>query len=171
MALSWHRTMRGQSLPTSYKVGDNMIQTELKKHLHYNPVTGNFTRLINNKKSGTLHKNGYIKIRINRRSYLAHRLAWLYVKGVMPSDQIDHINRVRHDNRFSNLREATNQENQRNRMLSKNSTSKVNGVGFHKRSQKWRAYIKVNGKHIHLGLHEDIHMATRAREEAEEIYY
>lgn len=70
-----------------------------------------------------------------------------------PKDKvIDHINGNRLDNRKSNLRICTNRQNLMNRGAQKNSFSKYKGVGFHKETNKWRAYIKNNGPFIHLGL-------------------
>ena len=118
-----------------------ITQKELKDLLHYDPETGVFTWL----KSGKGRKangetrgltNGYFTIRINWRQYKAHRLAWLYVYGVWPKGQIDHINHNTTDNRIANLREVTNQENHRNMSLSKNNTSGVTGVYWGKQLEK-----------------------------------
>jgi hypothetical protein len=86
-----------------------LTQRELKRHLHYNPATGVFTRRIAlsypskvGEVAGTLLPIGYVSIRINGRRYYAHRLAWLYVYGEFPIE-VDHRNENRRDNRISNL--------------------------------------------------------------------
>ena len=137
-----------------------LTQKELKKHLHYNPGTGIFTRLAcsaNNVKAGDiagcLH-NGYIEIRVNKKRYLAHRLAWFYVHGEWP-EQIDHINHIRDDNRLFNLRDATNLENGKNQSKKITNTSGVTGVYWAKRNKKWIASVSINNKTKYLGSHID----------------
>jgi len=94
-----------------------ITQKELKELLHYNPDTGIFTRLIKTASSvqigdvaGCKHKaNGYIIINVLGIPYRAHRLAWLYMTGRWPKHQVDHDDHIRHNNKWSNLFEATNQ--------------------------------------------------------------
>lgn len=100
-----------------------------------------------------MRKNGYVIISIDGAFYLAHRLAWLAVYGVMPEFQIDHINGVPSDNRLRNLREATNaQNNQNKRRPQVNNTSGYLGVTFDKQHMRWRAQVKINGRKIYCGL-------------------
>lgn len=83
----------------------------------------------------------------------------------------DHINRNKLDNRGANLRPCTNQENCRNKSLTKANTSGFIGVGWHKKLNMWRARISVDNKLIHLGVFETIDDAVRARLRAEKEYY
>jgi hypothetical protein len=84
---------------------------------------------------------------------------------------VDHKNNIRTDNTLENLRFVTNQENNRNSSLSKKNTSGIKGVGFHKNTNKWCAYIKINGKKIHLGYYTNIEDAKRMRQnKAKEIF-
>ncbi len=84
---------------------------------------------------------------------------------------VDHIDNNRLNNKLENLRWATNQENSQNRQISIKNTSGYKGVSFHKRHNKWCAYIKINKKLINLGsylLKED---AIRARcKKAQELF-
>lgn len=96
--------------------------------------------------------NGYLTITIDKRAYLAHRLAWLYMTGEWPSDYIDHIDGVPAHNAWDNLREATQTQQNANTRLRKNNTSGYRGVKWHKGCQKWNANIQVNGKSRYLGL-------------------
>lgn len=167
-----------------------MITKQLLNELvHYNPETGAFTLLYRDRihfKSDGRHKhwndrfagrlagyvrcNGYVFITILDKKYRAHRLAWLYMTGEFPSDQIDHINGIRSDNRWSNLRSVTNEINAKNQKRKKNNSSGVTGVWWSKQKRKWVAEIMVNYKKIHIGLFSEIEKATAARKEAEKMY-
>lgn len=92
-----------------------------------------------------------MQVRIDGKYYLLHRLAWMYVHGEFPNGDIDHINRVRNDNRLTNLRVVNRCVNQQNRSLQVNNTSGVAGVIYGKKSNSWIARIKANNKYYHLG--------------------
>lgn len=134
-----------------------MITPErLREVLYYDPETGTFTWKVSyangckpGKVAGRIHK-GYRQICVDRRLYFAHRLAWLYQTGEWPKNQIDHINGVSSDNRFVNLREATNPQNQRNRPQLHRNTSGFKGV-TRLRSGRWQAQIGANRKKNYLG--------------------
>lgn len=150
-------------------------QSLVKKFFNYDPVTGVLTRRLPTSSNyvgdvaGYLTGYGYLAVGFGRKTYLVHRLIWLYMTGHLP-DQVDHINHNRLDNRWCNLREVNNTDNQKNTSTSSNSTTKVNGVSFMKTKNKYRAYIMVNRKHIHLGLFEDINDAIKARKAADVQY-
>ena len=136
-----------------------LTQARLKELLHYNPDTGIFTRLTKPRNglnigdiAGSLHSNGYIVIEINYKKYKAHRLAWLYVAGSFPPDMMDHKNRIRNDNRFINLREATRGQNGANGKRQSHNKSGKKGVCWNKGKGKWVAQISVRGKVKHLGV-------------------
>lgn len=144
-----------------------LTQEELKKQLSYDPVTGEFTRFSTGKKTGSPNKRGYLYIQLNGKHYRAHRLAWLYIYGEWPKDQIDHINHVIDDNRIENLRAVSRIENQRNRKRNKNNTSGYHGVHWCAAANKWAARIKTNGKVRHLGVFENKDDAIAIRKQAE----
>lgn len=85
--------------------------------------------------------------------------------------EVDHINRNRLDNRKSNLRIVTRQENMLNKSEYKNNTSGIKGVKWNKDRQKWQVQINHNKKRIHLGLYSDLEEAKKARLEAEKKYF
>ena len=118
------------------------------------------------KRAGCVNR-GYLIIRINEINYQAHKLAYIYVYGEAPNDDIDHINRNTKDNRICNLRSVSRSDNLINNPILSNNTSGIRGVSFDKRLKKWHAYIKKNYKRINLGLFEDIKEATLARKTAE----
>jgi hypothetical protein len=146
-----------------------LTQVELKQQLHYEPETGIFTRLVSNSPTtkvgevaGTLNKNGYVYIFTLFQRYRAHRLAWLYMTGSMPNLHIDHINGIRSDNRFCNLREATNEQNCKNRKRTVANKSGFKGVSWSNHANKWVAFATVNGKRKNLGYFSSAELASIA---------
>jgi len=122
-------------------------------------------------KVGSLHLEGYAVVRIFNKEYKVHRLIWVYHNGPIPKGkEIDHINHIRDDNRIENLRLVTQKDNARNCSLSKNNTSGVQGVMWHKATQKWLAQIRNNKKQIHLGVFENKEEAIKSRKDAEKKY-
>lgn len=98
-----------------------MNQERLKRLLTYNPESGLFTwnesrgPAKRGAVAGSPCNKGYIVIGVDGKVYKAHRLAWLYMTGAWPSDQIDHRDEQKANNKWDNLREATNEQNCRNR--------------------------------------------------------
>lgn len=129
--------------------------TRLRELLNYDPDTGEFTwrQTVANRLCGTragANNHGYRQIRIERKLYQAHRLAWCYVYGVWPPYMVDHINGIKGDNRIANLRLATNQENQQNRRTPQGSNPYI-GVSWNKAAKRWEAQIRLQGKPTYLG--------------------
>ncbi len=154
-------------------------QSRVQELLSYDEKSGIFKWRINrcNISAGTvtgcLSKNGYLHIRIDKKLYLAHRLAWVYVHGSFLGAQIDHINGVRSDNRLCNLRLATNSQNQQNRKAAQSTSSTgVIGVAAHKRGKKpFQARIKKNGAMKSLGYFSSPELAnSRYLEEKRQLH-
>lgn len=114
-------------------------------------------------------KYGYKRGAVLGVQVKAHRVIFAMYHGYWPTE-IDHINHNRSDNKISNLRNVSRQQNCRNLSISKNNTSGVIGVYWTKARNIWRAQINTNGKHIHLGYFEDKIDAIAARKEAESKY-
>ena len=114
-----------------------------------------------------LDNKGYVFACIDQNLVRMHR--WL-MNGPDELD-IDHKNGVRTDNRKSNLRLATGTENRRNKRVRKDSTTGVKGVGFDKRFNKYRSYIRIEGKLTHLGYYSTISEAANAYDQAAEHYF
>ncbi len=152
-------------------------QPELKKIVKYNPKTGIFTWLIstNNRaligsEAGCKDGCGYIKIMVNGKQEYAHRLAWLYVNGYFPENDIDHINRDKSDNKISNLRHVSHRCNTRNCKVAANSKTGVTGVTVSSRTPGWFSYIYIDYGKIYLGFFKNFKDAVEARWEAEKKY-
>ena len=150
-------------------------QENIKKALDYNPLTGVFIWKVSNKSAvkagdmaGCLDSDGYSIIRVFGKNQKAHRLAWLYINGYLPENCIDHIDKIRNHNSIDNLREASNQCNQRNRGNPKNNTSGIKGVGWDKKINKYKASIRINNKEIYLGYYNSYCNAVCARLAAEQ---
>jgi hypothetical protein len=149
-----------------------LTQDELKSQLHYDPLTGIFTRLIHkssNAKIGDLvgskNNHGYLVVRINNIAYKLHRLAFIYMNGYAPDYCVDHINNDRTDNRWCNLREATISQNNRNISVAPRNTSGYKGVSFDINKGLWRASARLNNKPHYIGYFETALAASRAYEE------
>jgi hypothetical protein len=111
----------------------------------------------------------YLRTNMAGVGYLLHRLAFLYMTGMMP-DEVDHENQVKTDNRWDNLQATTSLGNQRNQPLSRSNTSGVCGVSLHKATGKWTSYISIKKKRVTLGLFADRLEAICARKSAEVKY-
>jgi hypothetical protein len=144
-----------------------LSQEELKKFLTYDPLTGLFTwnsnrgsRTLKGSVAGGVCKiHGYHFIRLNKKAYRAHHLAWLYTYGCFPVLDIDHINQDRADNRFVNLREVSRAVNNYNSSKRK---------GYSKRGTRYRAYITIDNKQRHLGTFNTEEEAKAAHEQAKD---
>jgi hypothetical protein len=111
---------------------------------------------------------GYRVVRMLGNRFKAHRLAWFYVYGAWPKGDIDHINRVRDDNRMANLRDVSSAINSRNMSRRNDNTSGITGVSFLPVTGKWHAYININGRRLHLGKYPEKADAVGARIRAEQ---
>lgn len=130
---------------------NDLTPDELKSMLIYNEITGEFLwkdNAIRRHVSGNVAGNksvwGYVEIRLNRKLYKAHRLAWLYHYGKWPADAIDHIDGDRANNRIANLREASSADNSQNLSVRKTSISGINGVSYDSSRGMWLAQLSVN---------------------------
>lgn len=108
---------------------------------------------------------GYLRITIDGRRYLGQRLAFLYMTGAWPADKAEHENLDRADNRWANLRPATNSQNQMNTRAKSSNKHGFKGVSLHKASGKFRAQITAGNddrKRRHIGLFETAEQAATA---------
>ena len=144
----------------------------LRTLLIYDQNTGIFTWRIDRhgkaKKdsvAGTANDK-YIRIMVDKRRHLAHRLAWFYVHKNWPDQQIDHINGNGSDNRIINLRLANNFQNQQNVGVKRTNTSGFKNISFNKKHNQFTVAIRANGKEVFVGLFKDVELAKRAAQKA-----
>lgn len=125
----------------------------------YDKVTGLISKdgvTVNGAKDG----NGYILIYYKGKMLQAHRLAYV-IQGLEPPPQVDHINGIKDDNRWVNLRPASNMQNQYNRKgFSKQGHAK--GAYYNKCKNVWFSTIRADGKTRHLGTFKTEREAAEA---------
>lgn len=141
----------------------------LRAILLYEPDTGEWywrvsisNRIKAGMRAGGIKAGGYRQFLISGYTYYSAPLAFLYMTGEWPKDQMDHINRIRDDDRWENLREASWSENMANRKIPAHNTSGYLGVSWDAPSGKWDARVNK----IRIGLYEDILEAVAARDAA-----
>lgn len=129
----------------------------LREVLDYDPETGVFIWIMSKqgvsfgKAAGAMKARGYRAVQIDGRDYAEHRLVWLWMTGQWPRDQIDHINRDRADNRWCNLREATQSQNFANRTALSTNKTGLKGAHYEAGRQQWRVTIMKEGVRHFIG--------------------
>ncbi|MFH2145267.1 MAG: HNH endonuclease [Candidatus Omnitrophota bacterium] len=154
---------------------EKLTYERLHEALDYDPDTGDFYWIktlspagMKGNKAGNLHNDGYNRIRIDTVLHKSSRLAFIYQKGYSPENDIDHINQIKHDDRWCNLREASRQCNVRNSGVFKNNKSGIKGVYYYPVTKMWQAYITVDGTKKHLGCFTKKKDAAAARLKSEQ---
>ena len=152
---------------------------ELRALLDYDPASGIFRWRMKPARqvrvgdvAGGLNPDGYTLIKIDGRSHMAHRLAYLWVHGAWPQHQIDHRDGRRSNNSLANLREATQNANMHNRAKqSRPTSSRYLGVYLDKNTGRWRAHIRHNGKQHRLGRFDTQELAYAAYLAAKSVFH
>ena len=132
-----------------------LTKEQLVKLFSYDEETGILKRISGQYRgniAGSEDSSGYVQARVNGKKYMAHHIIWCMMTGDWPEVEVDHINRIRNDNIWSNLRLAMPAENSQNKGLYKNNKSGV--ITWNKELRKWRARIRINGRLTHLGYFE-----------------
>jgi hypothetical protein len=146
----------------------DITQEYLHSILHYDPITGVFTykvkrssRALKGAIAGAKDRRGYLSIKIDYVAYYAHRLAWFYIHGEWPKDQLDHVDGDKTNNALHNLREATAAQNTHNRPTPRNNKTGFKGVDL-TRGGKYRAAICIGYQHRFLGYFDTAEEAHAA---------
>jgi hypothetical protein len=152
----------------------NVVSLErVKELLDYEPTTGIFRwkgRTGRGKTplsapgalAGTTNDSGYRIIRLDRVNFRAHRLAWLYVHGELPKQDIDHINGDRSDNRIANLRSVSRSVNLQNLRSAKSHNKSSGLLGVHLSDNRWIAKLQVDKRTVHIGSFGTAEEASQA---------
>lgn len=150
---------------------------KLRRLLTYDPETGEFHWLVRlgkgrpGKIAGSSSDSGRIQIMIGGIQHKAQNLAWALMTGEWPTELVDHKNRNCADNRWCNLRAATDLQNRANSSVRCTSRSGIKGVRWHPSSRKWWARIRRDGREQSLGYFHSADEAGAAyRAAARDIY-
>lgn len=145
-----------------------LTQKDVRELLDYNPITGALTNKVSRARAaqgdvaGFVDYQGYRMVKIKGFRYSAGRIIWLWMTGAWPACEIDHINTIRDDDRFENLREASRSEN----CVNKNSYARKNRLGFRgvKAGTKntFQAVICVGQKETYVGTFSTLEIAALA---------
>ena len=137
-----------------------LSQDEVRQAFDYDPDSGLLKWKISpgtgvkaGQIAGSVHYRGYIQINYKRMNLLAHRVIWVYMTGKNPTEFIDHIDGNASNNKWINLREATNKQNQENRAQQANNSSGYRGVTYRKKEKRWQAQVQHNKKYVYLGCY------------------
>lgn len=122
------------------------------------------------KAAGSPQNAGYLHVCLWGKNYLVHRVLWALHYGAWPSENIDHINGNRSDNRLVNLREVSKKENHRNMKMPSTNKSGFMGVHWSNQKRSWVAQIRVDAKTIYIGRYHILEEAIAARKKAEVEY-
>lgn len=150
----------------------SLTQKRLKEVVRYNKQTGLFYWKVSTGKAkrgevaGHTDSKGYTKVSIDGVKYFAHRLAWFYVYGTWPTQNIDHKDLCRNNNRLSNLRDVGQSINGLNGPLRRNNSSGYTGVSYDARRRTWVAYVHRAHHKKHLGAYKNLAEAVEARRSA-----
>lgn len=152
---------------------EELTQEKLKKELYYDPQTGQFIwrkGRNNGRVAGWKEPRPTggerLRIKVDYKTYYASRLAWLYMTGQWPEEEVDHVNRDSLDNRWENLRAATIAQNRSNTGVRSHNKLGVKGVACTRNGKRFTARIRVHGKRVFLGTFDDVPSAQNAYTQA-----
>lgn len=113
---------------------------------------------------GNDNGHGYLTFSLDKKKVKVHRYLYEKYHGITlnPDIELNHINRIRTDNRIDNLEISNRPHNCQNQGKQKNNTSGFKGVSYNKKNKKWKAYININGKQKHLGYFSTAELAYEA---------
>jgi hypothetical protein len=120
-------------------------------------------------KAGTLNSGGYLQVKLKNKKRLVHHVVYAMHHGFIPKE-IDHINRIRSDNRIENLRPVTRGQNLLNINLLKRNKSGYKNICWHKASQKWIVQGRKDGKPLYLGVYANLEDAKKVASELHVMY-
>lgn len=159
-----------------------ITRERLRERLMYYPLTGSWIWLpysapgwshsLEGTEAGKITSKGYVQICVDNELYVGHVLAWFWMTGKWPDNQVDHEDTIKTNNRWSNLRLATNGQNRANSKSSASSGLK-GAYPNHKPGKpvRWASVIRVNKKQIYLGTFDTKEQAHAAYAKAAIKYH
>lgn len=157
------------------------IEAHMREHLNYNPSTGDFTWIKLNPKARSIkigdiagtNWNGYIGIGFKDKVWSAHRLAVLYMTGkdIPVGMVVDHINHIKSDNRWLNIRVGSSSQNCYNKPLRSSNKSGHIGVHWSNKRKVWNAKLMAGGKAVLDRTFHNLEDAIEARRLAVEKHH
>lgn len=153
-----------------------LTHSRLIEKLAYEPDTGVFRWRHDTRgaKAGTIAGSvvgrGYRKLKIDRKQYWAHRLAWFYVHGEWPTSAIDHRDHNKDNNAITNLRDAGKNINSQN-LIAAQRRNKTGLLGVSAHRKKWAAKLLADGKKVWLGVFDTPELAHAAYVQAKRIHH
>jgi len=171
------------------KLDGKLSFEDVRRIFNYDQRTGELRwkirmgcRALPGSRAGTQKPRGHWEVKVHRVRYQAHRIIWLWMTGVWPKEMIDHKDCDPSNNRWSNLREATAQENIRNRPVMRTNEVGLKGVspqfrnkdpktGVRPRTGRWKAQIRINSRVVHLGFFKTPEEAHAAYKRAADQFY
>ena len=152
--------MNKQLLESLFDYKDGHLYWKIKPADHINEGT----------KAGFLCKDGYLMVRYKKKSYMLHRLIWVFHGKELPKS-LDHIDGNKQNNRIENLRVATFSQNSHNTKKRITNTSGHKNVTWNKQAKKWQVGLKIQGKFINIGCYKDLELAGLVAKEARIKYH
>lgn len=156
--------------PTVRSKNRQRMKHILLEKYHYDPLTGIFSNKKSGKRAGWLC-NGYRVMNVDNQQYYEHILAFVYMTGNFPEEEVDHINRKKNDNRWENLRISNRSANNINKSVRKDSSSGIKGVKFDPKREKWEVRIQAKKIRKFVGYFPTKEEAIKARANAESILH
>jgi len=157
-----------------------LLPEQIQRLLHYNSTSGKLywkfredrdkswnTRYAYKEAFTTIDAHGYLVGKINYKCYKAHRVAWALFHSSWPTEVIDHINRIKTDNRIDNLRDTNKSVNTLNAKLSSNNTTGIKGISYDRTRDRYVVYTTVHRKRKYLGFPKTFDEAIRIKENHE----
>ena len=153
-----------------YNESSGLITWKVRPQSHFPTQKGCkvFNSRLSGKVAGYAHNRGYLAVNVNGYTYLVHRVCWALSTGEWPTEDVDHINGIKDDNRLVNLRVVTRGVNSRNQKLRSNNSTDCMGVT--RDNNSFRVRVGTEGKRVSLGNFKTLDEAVEVRKNAESSY-
>lgn len=125
----------------------------------------------NGRRAGYIAEDGYIRVNIKKKNYMAHNLIWAYMTGKWPVLEVDHSDNCGSNNKWSNLRAATRSQQLLNTRVRRDNALGIKNVHLHKPSGKYQVKMRIQGKDKSFGYYSDLELADLVATEARDKFH